>query len=216
MKKLSHCAAIAACAFCLTVSIYPPQAHADSVTLTLENVGPGNLAGGYYAYPYNFSIDGSAAYTPMMCLSFNNDIYLGESWTADIYSIPAADALAGNDSYALAAWLLNDEAVNPSNVALDQLAAWGLFADNVPDASNAQLAAAEAGVATEPASFYDRFQILVPEPGTQSEGGLPQTFVEDPPPAVPEPGSLLLLGSGLLVLAGFSYCGAHGAARPQA
>ena len=150
MKNIYACAVLALTALCFLST--PIIAYADSVnsvTLTIENVGPGNQTDGYYTYPYNLSVNGSTSYTSMMCLSFNNEITLGESWTADVYSIPAADALIGNNDYAYAAWLFsNAETVAEPISNEDQLAAWGLFADNVPGSNNAQLTAAEA--ATEP------------------------------------------------------------------
>src|SRR5580704_3064512 len=48
------------------------SAFAKSVTMTYE--------GQYQAY--YVSINGSSTYTPMMCDSFDNNIYKGETWTA--------------------------------------------------------------------------------------------------------------------------------------
>jgi hypothetical protein len=205
MKSLGACALLAFSAFSIPFS--PLKASADTVTLTFENVGPANEAGGDYAYPYYFSVDGSATETALMCLSYNNTVYFGETWTADVYSIPAADALIGNSDYAVAAWLFSSAETAPATISdEDQLAAWGLFSSGVAGSNNAQLASAEAAAAVEPASAYSRFQILIPVAGTESEGGLPQTFIEDPAPSTaPEPNSLVLLGSGLLACAGVSY-----------
>jgi len=65
----------------------------SAVNLSFVNVGPGNTAGGAYAYPYNFSINGSGTLTPMMCDAYNNHINFGESWTADVHSIPQGPRL---------------------------------------------------------------------------------------------------------------------------
>lgn len=218
MKNIYACAVLALTALCFLST--PIIAYADSVnsvTLTIENVGPGNQTDGYYTYPYNLSVNGSTSYTSMMCLSFNNEITLGESWTADVYSIPAADALIGNNNYAVAAWLFNNAETATATISNeDQLAAWGLFSSGVAGSNNAQLAVAEAEAASEPASAYTRFQILIPVAGTQSEGGLPQTFIEDPAPSpTPEPNSLVLLGSGMLACAGVFYQRGRNSARAQ-
>jgi len=73
----------------LFLCLFVGQAFANStVNLTFVNVGPGNVAPtGVYAYPYNFSINGSTTLTPMMCDAFNNHISFGESWTANVHSI---------------------------------------------------------------------------------------------------------------------------------
>jgi hypothetical protein len=56
MKKFGLCTILAMSAFCLLTAASPLRAYADSVTLTLQNVGP-NQVDGYYAYPYKFSIN---------------------------------------------------------------------------------------------------------------------------------------------------------------
>ena len=67
---------------------FPLTVHAD----TLQFVGTGsNTVGNVYAYPYYFHVNGSAALTPLMCLSFDNEIVNGESWSA------IAEPLAGTE-----------------------------------------------------------------------------------------------------------------------
>jgi hypothetical protein len=50
-------------------------------------------------------------------------------------------------------------------------------------------------------TFYSGYELFVPIVGSQSKGGLPQTFIAP----VPEPSSLILFGSGLLTAAGALY-----------
>jgi predicted Zn-dependent peptidase len=80
------------------------------------------------------------------------------------------------------------------------------------------MAAAVANYASEPASFYQGFILYVPQPGSQSELGTAQFFLgyhdetpNIPPDVLPEPSSLILLGSGLLGIAGFLWRRRHSA-----
>jgi hypothetical protein len=159
-------------------------------TLTFTGTGS-NQTDGVYAYPYYLSLDGKPSQT-MMCLSFNNEITQGETWNV------TPSAIVGTLDKE-AAWLYSDAQKNPGNDINDQVAAWSLFATNVPmtAGSNAQLANALASINSEPQAFYSQFVIYVPT-GNPSAAGYPQTFIAE----TPEPWPLLMLGTGLLALWG--------------
>ena len=163
---------------------------ASADTLTLTGTGS-NQTDGVYAYPYYLSLNGGTS-QDMMCLSFNNEITQGETWNV------TPTAVVGTLDKE-AAWLYSDAKKNLGNDIDDQLAAWSLFASNVPmtAGSDAQLANALASINTETQAFYYQFVIYVPT-GNPSAAGYPQTFISE----TPEPWPLLMLGTGLLALWG--------------
>jgi hypothetical protein len=204
MKKLGISTVLAVSAFCLSFWLSPLQASADSVTLTLENVGPGNNSGGVYTYPYNFSVDDSSSYVSLMCFEYNDEIYEGESWTATVDPINSSSSQEDLELAYLFS-VASNSSTPAATVADAQWAAWELFDPGLT--APAQNGVSQAGVSAELASaenadfsdFDSGYALYIPESGWPSTDGLPQSFVGTAP--APEPGSLVLLGSGLLACA---------------
>jgi PEP-CTERM motif len=166
-------------------------------------------------YPWNFDVNGSPM--TLMCDTYNNVNVIGETWKANVTNILSGQGLFGNKllDYEAAAWLFNDVLFHGANAHDANWAIWALFDPQAMHGSGwdknalALYNAALAIAPTLPKSFFAPFFLYTPIAGTQhcSPGdkcGLPQEFIGySPNMAVPEPGSLTLLGTGILILAGF-------------
>ena len=212
MKKFSFGIVLFSVVLCALLLLCPPKGYAGTITLTLDSVG-GQSSGPDYVYPYNFSFDGSANLTPLMCISYENTIYIGESWQATLVPITGS----GNTQYVEAAYIFSlaaDPGASAKTIAEAQWANWEFFDPNDPTLLGNLPAGYQSDINTilaNAASFatnnldtnlYPNLDIFIPLAGTQPKGdGLPQYFVGDPVSDAPEPRSYLLFGTGMLGLA---------------
>jgi len=215
MKKLGVGTILSMGVFCAFLLLVPPSVYADSVTVTSIDYGPmsGSGPGATNVYPYGFTVSGTTGIVPLMCLSYENDIDYNEHWTA------AATPIAGNKLFEEAAYMFsrmgtygatdvqwaNWELMDPGDKLLEKTIA-GLPKADQTTIANLQTDAATWVNANPDSSLYSNFVIYVPEGDgylpNGNDDGTPQTLIGE---SAPEPGSFILLGSGLFGLAAFVY-----------
>jgi hypothetical protein len=178
------------------------SAHASTVSITFIGTPTGVNDGADYVLPYQLKIDG--VLTDATCYDIFDTVSGGQSWTANALTLNQAAATGqfggGADSlsgYKEVGFLSMQATNSPQNQIDLQHDIWNVFAAGTFTVTTGMQHYLNL-LATPAYTNFDFGKVLFLE--DVSRTGRAQAFVIDPPTASPEPGTLVLMGAGALLI----------------
>ena len=182
----------------LAILAFSSMAFAGTIVTMRYNGAGGNSYNGVPSYPYNVSVNTTPE--SLMCISYNEHVTGGETWQATEMTIPQfglPSFLSLFKAQEVAYLYLQAKADGGSNSAINAEAWWVMEGQPSPEPDPVAL----AGFAFAVGNTYPTVRVYVPT--TDETGwtdGKPQIFLG----STPEPSTLLMMGSGLIGLAGLA------------
>jgi len=181
----------------LVLGVMALPVMAGTVNMQFTGLPTGNNYWGVASYPYNISVnDGTNQW--MMCIGYYEHIEGWETWQANVVSVGSLDPAAYPLDYQ-AAFLFEmavaDHGADPNINA----AAWYLFEGAPSLTPEAQALVTLAQGQSFTAGEFADVLLYSAIPGTENTNlGRAQDFLS----STPEPGTLMMFGSGMIGLAG--------------
>jgi hypothetical protein len=178
------------------------SAHAGTVSVTFISAPTGVNDGTDYVMPYQLNING--VLTNATCYDMFDNVTGGQSWTANALTLNQAAASGqfsgGADpftGYKEVGFLSLQTTNSPQNQIDLQHDIWNVFASGTFAVTTGMQHYLDL-LATPAYTNFDFGKVLFLE--DVSRTGRAQAFVVDPPIASPEPGTIVLMGAGALLI----------------
>jgi hypothetical protein len=178
------------------------SAHANTVSITFVGTPTGVNDGAAYVMPYLLNING--VLTNAACYDIFDTVASGQSWTANALTLTQAAATGqfSDGDNSLSSYkkvgFLSQQTTNSAQNQIDlQHDIWNIFAAGTYHVTTGMQHYLD--LLTTPAySNFDFSRLLFLE--DVKSRGRAQAFVIDPPTATPEPGTIVLMGVGALLI----------------